>query len=1088
MTAFSQRRILLSLFNLVVLIVLCQTASAAERVFAPERIGKRLRIHNGPIIENSDSLLLDHRKLIRDDEYRIDYLNGVIYINTRYSTNDTLTVYFTPLPTWLKKYYGIMPNESESVPQQPTSLANKSLYGEEISKSSGMIIKGSKKFSVLTQTGGNSNFSQSLDLTIKGEISPGFEVSGSVADRGYDPAYGTVNSRISELDKLNFRMKSRKFFSEIGNLEIRERSDYGAPTVRQVSGLLSAYTGRNFSASGLFARPRGRFHTVRLTGIDKVQGPYRVTVDNREVAIVPGSEKVWLDGQLLRRGADKDYVMDYPAGGVTFTQRILIDDRSRIEIDFEPLTTDYRQEMYRITSGLSTSDSTVYARFDFMRQTDDKNRLKTGELNAEDIKLLQSIGDSVAMNLRYGAVADSLGNYIEMYDTLGQRYFVYVGDSLGDYSVSFSPVGFGSGDYIYKGVDEFEYVGGGNGDYIPYVRVPVPSREDYFETELGIRPSRSSTIKTIVRQSNYDRNLFSRLNDNNNLGGRYIVAAKAGQQPSIQSDKSGLAASIDIISKNFKASQRRVRPDLARIYLIPDNLSPQGGQKEARVTSSLTTPGPYNLFFNSGYLDYDKQFNAYYGTMTTYPEKQYSFLPTLSLTQLKARLDTSGVRKDGRNQIFSIDENYQLGKRFEIGSSFKFDRRWNQYQTTANGTTEWIYNANIKYRIFYAQFQQYYEDTLITTWQRRSRRDRVALAVKSQTGAIKGDLYLVGQRLTENAAKEDQLMVRLNTSYTPTTSNLMINGSYTLSDENRNERGIRYIEVEPGQGKYIYENGQYIPDLNGNYIEVEEVQSGQASVKKGEKSFGLTYYPHGVYLKLMSNISEDLLAGESRDALWVLPFYSGGGKSYFYRKLYYSADLKFIEIKGGYFVNLAGTYNYEERQLGGRNPDRYDRQFRIRFNEVYRASRISQEGLIFKYYRDSYYSSPGDIDGFEISLSNFSTIGRSQILGSIAYRYAEDIDMSHSKILSLVIYPRIRFAGDGEISLKLEPYLQDLKTSGPVSYRLTDDRYGKRGMRWTLRADYKLKQDLKISISFNGRHSDDRKPRIVGRGELVASF
>lgn len=1088
MTAFSRRRILSNLFLFLIIIVLCQAVVAAEKVFHPEDIRQRLRIHNGPVIADSDSLLLGNRTLAKDVDYTIDYLNGVVYINCSLHENDTLVVCFTPLPTWLKKYYGVIPNESGTDAQRTRPSSDTFLETPKSTRSSGIVIKGAKKFSVLTQTGGSSNFNQSLDLTIKGEMSPGLEISGSVSDRDYDPAYGTVNSRISELDKLNLRVQSKTFYSEIGNLEIKQRSDYGFSNIKQVSGMQAVYSDRNFSMSGLLARPRGRFQTVKLTGIDKVQGPYRATVNNRSVAVVPGSERVWLDGQVLRRGGDKDYIMDYPSGEVTFTQKVLIDSRSRIEIDFEPLTNDYQQEIYQVSSGVSSSDSTIWLKLDFMRQADDKNRLKTGELSSDDIKLLESIGDSVELNYRDGAVVDSFGSYIELYDTLGLRYFEYVGDSLGDYAVGFSSVGYGNGDYVYNGADEFEYVGIGNGDYKPFVQIPVPSREDFFEAEVGLNPLKNSAVKAIVRQSDYDKNLYSNSNDNNNRGGQYIFTAEAGLSPSIHSDKFGLVVSMDIINKNFKPRQRRNRPDLSRIYLIPDNISPEGDQKEGEIKSAIIVPGPYNLYLRSGYLNYKRQFDSYYGTVAMYADKQYNFLPTVLLTRLNAQLDTSGVKKDGRNEIVSVTENYRFNKQFSVMSSFKYDRRWNEYSTSTNGTTDWIYDLNVKYRVFTVEYQKHYDDTLITDWQSRARRDKVIFTAKTQTGAIKTDLYLVGQRVDEESSTEDQFMARLNMAYIPTSSNITINGSYMLSDENRNERGVRYIEVEAGQGRYIFENGQYIPDANGNYIEIEEIQSGTASVKKGEKSFGLNYYPKGMYLRLMSNISEDLPAAENRKAQWILPFYSDEDINYFYRKLYYSGDLKFIEIKGAYFVNLAASYNFEERQLSGRCPKRYKKQFRTRFNEAFRKSRFSQEVTFFEYLRDSYYSSAGDINGFKVLLSYSLTIGRSQIFSSAAYRYAEDVDLSHSKLIALVIYPQLRFAGEGEMSLKLEPYLQQSKTSGTVSYRLTDDHYGKRGMRWVLRTDYKLRKDLKVSLSFDGRFSDDRKPRITGRGELVASF
>ena len=93
------------------------------------------------------------------------------------------------------------------------------------------------------------------------------------------------------------------------------------------------------------ARPKGRFETVRVSGRDNTQGPYRVTSGTAVAPVVPGSENVWLDGVKLERGGDKDYTIDYPTGAITFNVNHPIYARSRIEVDYEPLLTDYKGEL-----------------------------------------------------------------------------------------------------------------------------------------------------------------------------------------------------------------------------------------------------------------------------------------------------------------------------------------------------------------------------------------------------------------------------------------------------------------------------------------------------------------------------------------------------------------------------------------------------------------------------------------------------------------------------------------------------------------------------------------------------------------------
>ncbi|UCD18010.1 MAG: hypothetical protein JSV44_03640, partial [Candidatus Zixiibacteriota bacterium] len=484
------RAILFKRLIIVILTVLsvCLPGNAGEKILSGGEIKPLLRIYDGIIISGSDSLVLNGTRLARDSDYRIDYLRGMIYLSRPASAvSDTLRIFFTPLPSWLRNRYGValettrdrqgMVNTGEIAPMTAT-----------LSRSEpGILIKGAKRFSILSRTGGASQFNQSLELTIRGELASGVEILGSVTDRGYDPAYGAINSRISELDKLYLAIRSRRFSSEIGNLELVTGTDYERPVLKQVSGITSAYTGEILSFATTIARPRGTFTTVRLAGIDRMQGPYRVVDGDRIKAMVPGSERVWVDGRLLDRGADKDYIADYPGAAVTFTPRVPIDSRSRIEIDYEPLSADYQRELYRLAGGATTRDSTVTMQIGYLREGDVRDEPKAGELGAEDIALLAAVGDTVSQSIRDGAVADSTGDYVERFDVPGQRYFEYVGNGMGDYRVAFTPVGPGKGDYVYEGGNRYRYVGKNMGDYLPIVPIPVPAREEYFDAGLTFR-------------------------------------------------------------------------------------------------------------------------------------------------------------------------------------------------------------------------------------------------------------------------------------------------------------------------------------------------------------------------------------------------------------------------------------------------------------------------------------------------------------------------------------------------------------------------------------------------------------------------
>ena len=82
---------------------------------------------------------------------------------------------------------------------------------------------------------------------------------------------------------------------------------------------------------------KGRFGSVSVQPIEGVQGPYRVQGPKNErfLIILVGSEKVFIDGKQLKRGYDQDYIIDYNLAEITFTNRVVITQFTRIRVDYE---------------------------------------------------------------------------------------------------------------------------------------------------------------------------------------------------------------------------------------------------------------------------------------------------------------------------------------------------------------------------------------------------------------------------------------------------------------------------------------------------------------------------------------------------------------------------------------------------------------------------------------------------------------------------------------------------------------------------------------------------------------------------------
>ena len=137
-------------------------------------------------------------------------------------------------------------------------------------------LSGAKSFRFMTRSRGGSSFSQGLDLSISGQLASGVEVTGAVSDRGYNPVYGTANSRLKELDRIHLEVKSRRFTGRVGDLLVSNQMDPSFQRDRRLSGVTFTYSDFHQSAYMSAARPRGRFQTARIHSLDQLQGPYQI--------------------------------------------------------------------------------------------------------------------------------------------------------------------------------------------------------------------------------------------------------------------------------------------------------------------------------------------------------------------------------------------------------------------------------------------------------------------------------------------------------------------------------------------------------------------------------------------------------------------------------------------------------------------------------------------------------------------------------------------------------------------------------------------------------------------------------------------
>ena len=211
---------------------------------------------------------------------------------------------------------------------------------------SGLRTTGSLTRGIVAGTSRDVSVTSGLRLDVAGEVAPGVTLRAALTDENTPILPEGTTTQLSDLDRVFVEVTSRQARVRLGDVDLALAGTTFAPVARQVQGALVEATipAVGFVAGGRVvgsaSATRGTFRSQDLVALEGVQGPYRVQGLSGEtfVVVVPGSERVTLDGERLVRGESADYTIDYATGEITFTPARLITAERRLTVDFEYTT------------------------------------------------------------------------------------------------------------------------------------------------------------------------------------------------------------------------------------------------------------------------------------------------------------------------------------------------------------------------------------------------------------------------------------------------------------------------------------------------------------------------------------------------------------------------------------------------------------------------------------------------------------------------------------------------------------------------------------------------------------------------------
>lgn len=448
---------------------------------------------------------------------------GTVTFSEPIAAGDSIAVTFAVPPLWIKETYRRQKSETLRSPGLNVSYQS---YSEKTPKPfPGLRFAGSKTFDINVGTEREAALNQTLRLNISGNLTEDISLNAVISDQNI-PITPEGNTRVlAELDRVLIELKGNNFRVDMGDTDLKSDVGRWLSYTRRLSGARASITAGGIEIFGSGAVSEGRHMSITISPTEGNQGPYRLVAgDGRsDISLVPGTERVWINGERLTRGFNDDYTIDYSTGEIIFTQNRIIGSDMRIVCDYDYTSESYRRTFYSTGVNGTFLNNRISLRTVVAREADDPDRPVLVTLDENMKRALSKSGDTLAM---VSGIRPASGDSTGTYDLI-DGHLVYNTLKKGEYNVTFSWVGYDSGSYRYRGGGIYEFLPqeerlpGSGASYEPVADLPGPESHTLAGMNISIDPVPSIHIESEVAGSSIDLNTLSGKDDSDNSGGAY---------------------------------------------------------------------------------------------------------------------------------------------------------------------------------------------------------------------------------------------------------------------------------------------------------------------------------------------------------------------------------------------------------------------------------------------------------------------------------------------------------------------------------------------------------------------------------------
>ncbi|WP_010134415.1 hypothetical protein [Ochrovirga pacifica] len=667
-----------------------------------------------------------------------------------------------------------------------------------------------------------------LDLQITGSLSEKLKIRASIKDSNVPIQENGVSQNLREFDRVFIELFTDTWKLKAGDVDLQNRESYFLNFNKKINGaqlnvmLDNGEQQTTVTASG--AVVRGKFTTAAIHPQEGNQGPYRLLGANGElnIVVISGSEVVYVNGVVLKRGEQHDYTIDYTTAEITFNPTFPINAAQRILVDYQYSDQNYNR--FVTHNGIQYKDDKWSLGTYFYHEHDVKSQSLQQNLNDAQKQVLKEAGNNLSLMVAESANKAAYDENRIQYTKNADGNYVRSNNKEDElYNVVFNRVANGQGAYNLQQTSAqgnvYVFVGENNGSYAPVTQLIAPVKTQVAVVNTGYQISKSSFVHTELAYSNNDLNLFSDKDDNNNQG----LASKLTWKQKIATGNWNTENELnwDFVQKNFNNIEGLYQAEFNRDWNLEVQLMPNFLGNQTYIKNQFTTSKQeyQKMELESEYLKLGTAFKGIRNSLITNNTFKNIVLATRSsFLNSKNKLD-KGVFVRNHTQV-----TYPFAKGWMRGLFLYED---NQQK---NQETKELHVNNQKYTTGGLEFGlgdstkvftriKYYVTEIDSVKNNKMTRVQNAQNYSVQSKWIENEQTswstFANYRVVANYFADDVEVVNASTQFSQRLfQNLLVLSSlYQTSSGTTPQQNYNYIETEPGQGFYTY-----LGDLNDNGI------------------------------------------------------------------------------------------------------------------------------------------------------------------------------------------------------------------------------------------------------------------------------